>query len=363
MDMMHSIRMRPTDGSTVEIALLIPIGGSAGIFAPSCEYCAQLAVEEINAAGGLLGRRMNLRVLDGSQPSNVVAAQIETLVTVGEIDAVVGWHLSVVRRAVAPRIAGRVPYVYTALYEGGEHTPGVFLTGETPDVQLLPAMRWLADERGVRRWSIVGNDYVWPRRTALAAHEYAQRVGAEICDELFVPLSTEHFTSAISRVLASRADGVLMLLVGADAARFNRAFADVGLDDSCARLSTLVDENTLLASGASGTRGLCSTAGYFESLATPESLAFGARYNARFGADAPPLNSPGQSCYEGIKLLAELIREAGSLAVGPLVRAGGRVEYEGARGTLHLNDGHVGQPIYLAEADGLHFALVSQLTA
>jgi len=72
-----------------------------------------------------------------------VADEVGAMVAAGIVDAVVGWHISAVRQVLAPRIAGRVPYVYTALYEGGERTPGVFLVGETPSSQLLPAMRWL----------------------------------------------------------------------------------------------------------------------------------------------------------------------------------------------------------------------------
>jgi len=87
---------------------------------------------------------------------------VGALAAAGLVDAVVGWHISAVRQAVSPRIAGVLPYVYTALYEGGERTPGVCLTGEIPSRQLLPAMQWLRREQGVRRWCIVGNDYVWP---------------------------------------------------------------------------------------------------------------------------------------------------------------------------------------------------------
>ena len=255
-----------------------------------------------------------------------------------------------------------MPYVYTALYEGGERTPGVFLTGETPDVQLLPAMRWLTEERGVRRWCIVGNDYVWPRQTAALARGYAERVGTEVCDELFVPLSTEHFTQPIGRVLASRADGVLMLLVGADAARFNRQFADVGLDESCTRLSTLVDENTLLASGAEATRGLCSTAGYYESLPTPDCLAFGARYAERFGVHAPPLNSPGESCYEGDPPARRTCR-SGRRASPPGPSPERRPAWSTRERAAPCTSTKVTwqQPIYLAQADGLNFDLVTQI--
>lgn len=74
------------------------------------------------------------------------------LSTAGLVDAVVGWHHSSIRQAVAARIGGAIPYVYTALYEGGEVTPGVFLIGETPAFQLRPAVKWLRNEHGVRRW-------------------------------------------------------------------------------------------------------------------------------------------------------------------------------------------------------------------
>src|ERR687897_1121907 len=174
----------------LDVLLVIPLHGSAGIFGPSCELCAQLAVEELNAEEGVLGRELRLSVVDGSGPPEKVADEVGALVAAGLVDAVVGWHISAVRQALAPRIAGRVPYVYTALYEGGERTPGVFLTGETPSNQLLPAMQWFGNEYGVRRWCIVGDDYVWPRVTAKAARVYAALCDGEISDEVFVPLGT-----------------------------------------------------------------------------------------------------------------------------------------------------------------------------
>ena len=222
--------------SVVNVGLVVPLQGSAGIFGPSCEACADLAVAEINAAEGVLGRELRLSVIDGSRPPRKVADEVGALVAAGLVEAVVGWHISAVRQALAPRIAGLVPYVYTALYEGGERTPGVFLVGEVPSRQLLPAMRWLRLEYGVRRWSIVGNDYVWPRVTARAAHSYAQMCSGRICHETFLPLGFQNWEPTIQAVERSNADAVLMLLVGADAVTFNRAFAEAELDSRCRRL-------------------------------------------------------------------------------------------------------------------------------
>lgn len=128
--------------------------------------------------------------------------------------------------AARATVSGRAPYVYSPLYEGGERTPGVFMAGETPDRQLLPTLRWMAGELGVRTWCVVGDDYVWPLASAAVARRFAQHTAdIRILDEVFVPLGTQDFAAAVERVERSGADGVLMLLVGSDAVRFNRAFA------------------------------------------------------------------------------------------------------------------------------------------
>jgi urea transport system substrate-binding protein len=306
----------------------------------------------------VLGRELRLVPVDGGAPPRVVAAEVAALVDAGAVQGVTGWHISSVRQAVAPRIANRVPDVYTALYEGGERTAGVFLTSETPRAQLFPAIRLLGRERALRSWFIVGNDYVWPRRTARAVKQH----GVRIAGEAYVPLGTHDFAAVLRRITESEADAVLMLLVGNDAVRFNRAFARAGLDARCLRLSTLMDENMLLASGHRATHDLHSTAGFFASMITPENLDFHGRYAARFGAEAPPLGSLGESCYEGVLLLAALIRRARTLDVREIGATAGEVSYEGPRGLLRLRHRHVNQRIYLARAQGVDFDVLTELS-
>ncbi|MEU5890228.1 substrate-binding domain-containing protein [Streptomyces sp. NPDC047461] len=349
------------DASVLGVALVVPMQGPAGIFGPTCELCAQLAAEEVNRAGGVLGRELRLLPVDGGGSPREIADHVEALVELGVVQGVTGWHISSVRQALAPRIAHRVPYVYTALYEGGEHTAGVFLTSETPRDQLRPAMGLLAHERGVRRWFVVGNDYVWPRRTARAAHGYARESGGAVDGEVYLPLGTHDFEPVLRRIERSEADAVLMLLVGSDAVRFNRAFAAYGLPARCLRLSTLMDENMLMASGPSATEDLYSTAGFFASLANQDTLDFHGQYAGRYGVEAPALGSLGESCYEGVLLLAALLRRAGTLDVAAIGAAAGTVSYEGPRGLMHLRGRHVRQRIYLARADGLDFDVLTEL--
>jgi urea transport system substrate-binding protein len=351
----------PRSRDVLSMALVIPLQGPAGIFGPSCESCATLAMEEINAQGGVLGRELNLVPVDGGAAPSSVARNVDALIRAGTVEAVTGWHISAVREAVAPVIGGRVPYAYTALYEGGEHRPGVFLTGETPDLQLGPALDWFASAVGVRRWTIVGDDYVWPRRSAHTARQYLRQMGGTVCDEMFVPLGTTDFSRVLERVERSGCEAVMMLLIGDDAVEFNRSFSALGLDRDMLRFSSLIDENVLLASGADNTRGLMTSAGYFEDLATQSGLDFAAAYFDRFGADAPVLNSLGESCYEGVRLLTALMGRAGSVEVRPMTSVAEGLSYESPRGTVEVRDRHLRQRVFLAVADGLSWDVIQQL--
>lgn len=345
----------------LDIAFVVPESGPSGIYGPSCQASAKLAATEINQAGGILGREVRLCTVDGGRAPAQVADEVEMMVEFGLVEAVAGWHTSAVRKAVAPRLRGRVPYIYTAVYEGGEHTPGVFLTGETPTDQLLPAMRWMAQEMGIRNWAVVGSDYVWPRASASAVRAYAEQVRAEIRDEIFVPLGTEHFGRVVRRIERAGVQGVLMFLLGSDAVRFNRAFAQRRMHDRCVRLSSLMDENMLMATGAANTQNLYSAAGFFETLATACGLDFERRYLDMLGPTAPALASPGESCYEGISLFAQLASTARTTDVPRMTTVADMVSYEGPRGAVRVHDRHLVQRIYLARADGLKFDVLTEI--
>lgn len=350
-----------TASDAFRLGLVVPLQGPAGIYGPSCEACAQLAVEELNLGNGLLGREVELVTIDGGATPAQVADQVQALVTTGSVDALTGWHISPVRQAILGRIAGLVPYVYPTLYEGGERSPGIFLAGETPTTQVAPALRWLVREHGIERWYVVGNDYVWPRRTAQLARRYVHAAGGEVCDGRFVPLGTRDFAPVLRAIERQGAAGVLMLLVGHDAVLFNRAFAASGLDDLCVRFSPLMCEDMLLGSGAASTHDIYSAAAYFDELNTTDNCEFRDLYARRFGDTAPTLNSQGESCYEAVQLLAALLHRADSADPVEVAKVADSVGYSGPRGAVHLRDGHLQQDVYLARANGLEFDIVTAL--
>lgn len=341
----------------LRVALCVPIDGLAGIWGPSCLASAQLAQEEVNQARGIAGLPCELLLVDASDESTELERTLINLVDGGEVDAVVGMHISSVRRRIVSAVGGRIPYVYTCFYEGGEATPGLFAIGETAPRQLRPSIRWLSERARRRRWALVGNDYIWPRVSHAIAHECIADSGGEVVAETYLPFGLEDYSAVFDLLRQTRCDAVLISLVGQDAVDFNRAFGHMGLSRSVLRLSCAIEENQLLAIGADNTEGMHVALGYFATLDTDANGAFKERYHSRFGDRAPTLNSIGQSVYEGLHFLAALLDPGRR---GWAWRQSEPLAYRSARGALQCSTGVNLAPIYLARAEGHVFRVIER---
>jgi urea transport system substrate-binding protein len=346
---------------TLPIAFVVPLQGPTGIYGPSCLACGELAAEQLNAADGIAGRRVELKIVDAGRSPHVVADEVGELVDTGRVEAVAGWHISAVRQAVTRRIGGRVVYAYAAMHEGFDDTPGVFMLGERPINQLLPAAHWMRENLGVGRWAIIGNDYVFPRVTAATARLALRNTASRIVSETYVPLGTTSFGHILADLPTDEVDGVIMLLMGQDAVHFNRQFARLGLGDKLTRLSPVVEENTLLGGGASSHENLYAAAAYFDRMNTAESRELAAAYHARYGPLAPPLNAVGESCYEAIHFLARFGKTCGGVDVRSVAAMAPGTFYDSPRGLVRLDGNLLNQDVYLAAANGLEFEIQEQI--
>ena len=224
----------------IRVGLLAPESGPIGIFGPSSVNCAKLAEAEINRSGGLLGRAISLVFGDaGGSPQDVVE-QAESMIENYRVQAIVGSHISPNREALIRVIGGRVPYIYTTQYEGERYAFGVFMCGETPFQQLRPLIEWLRTNRGSRNWYVVGNDYSFPRLSIKSAKQYISDVDGALVGEEYLPLYTRDFHSVIDRIRKSRADTVLIYLVGTDSIIFNRQFGSRGSVSDVARAAPVL---------------------------------------------------------------------------------------------------------------------------
>jgi urea transport system substrate-binding protein len=344
---------------SARVALVVPVSGTLGLIGPGAINCATLAAHEINEAGGLLGRPVELTLVDGGRSAAAVAAEVAALVRTGQIHAVVGVHPSDVRMALVRVLGAAVPYVYTPPYEGGERAAGVYLAGETPARQVRPVLRWLSERDRGRRWFLLGNDYVWPRRVNAAARAYLRDLGAEVVAERYVPRGGLEPEPLLDAVTATRADALLVTLIGRDLVDFNRAFGASRLAQRVLRLCPALEENGLLGVGGDATGELYSTMGYFASVANDAGLAFVGRYAARFGPLAPVPGGHSEGCYDGMRLLAALASRAGSLATPALDAVADGTTVEGGRGRLEMHGRHLQTPVYLARAEALDLDVVA----
>ncbi|GAA1535247.1 substrate-binding domain-containing protein [Nocardioides humi] len=351
----------PRSDDVLSVAFVVPLQGPTGIYGPSCLACGELAVEQLNAGTGIAGRRVELVVVDAGRDPRLVADEVGVLVDTGRVHAVAGWHISAVRQAITRRVGGRVVYAFAAMHEGGDETPGVFMIGERPINQLLPAAHWMREELGVGRWAIVGNDYVFPRVTGATARLALEETPSEIVSETYVPLGTSDFGTVLRDLAGRPVDGVIMLLMGQDAVHFNRQFARAGLTAALPRLSPAVEENTLLAGGVAANDRLYAAAAYFDGLGTAESSALAHDYYARWGRWAPALNAVGESCYEAIWFLARVGAVCGDLTVDAVAALPSGHFYESPRGLVRLAGNLLDQDVYVAAADGLEFRVEERI--
>lgn len=343
-------------GNGLRVGLVVPVSGLLGLVGPCAINCAILAADEVNLAGGMLGRPIELVLIDGGRPQEQVAAEVGGLARTGVIDAVVGTCGSDVRIAMVRALAGRIPFVYAPPYEGGGQAPGVYFLGETPEHQLKPGLDWLIERRRARRWFMLGNDYVWPRLVHAAARRHLAAGGVTVVGERFVPYGSRNLDPVLEELVASRPDAVLLSLIGSDLVTFNRAYGAAGLPYP--RLCGALEEHGLLGIGGDATGELYGAMGYFASLVTDDSLSLGERYARRFGSNAPLLNGHGQGCYEAVLMLTALARRAGTLHVPVVDAIADGTSVVTARGRLTMRNRMVGRGAHIGRADGLDFDIV-----
>ncbi|MFE3189021.1 substrate-binding domain-containing protein [Nocardia sp. NPDC059240] len=353
--------MSPFDGNPeniFEIINIVPQQGPGGIFAPSCEAAISLALSEINSGAGILGRELRVTHIDGGREPHVVAGEVSALLATGMVAAVTGWHTSAVRRAVEQVTAGRVPYLFATDHEGSDAAApdGLFMIGADPGHQILPALDWLQRSFEARRWAIIGNDYVWPRRTAQAIR--ATLLDPELIPlEMFVPMGTRDFRRFLSDPLLDQADGIIVLLVGADVARFNLQFSRTGRSDQQVRVSPAVDENVLLAAGGGANHNLFVPSGFF--VNGPHDRERLDRYHKLHGWFAPSLTNFSNTSYEAIHTLRGMAELAGSMDVRRIQRAvADRPVIETPWGEVGFEGNQAIRPTWMARAGGVDFEIL-----
>lgn len=348
------------DKSKLRVAHFVTMTGTAGIWGPSSVNCAVLAAHQINARGGILGREVELSVIDTGAEIEDVTRDAEDIVESDGADVIVGNHISAIRMSLRKTFAGHLPYIYPSIYEGGERTPGLFAIGETPPRQARPAIAWLAERKRAQRWYLIGSDYVWPWLSHREVKSYIAETGGRVVGEDFVPLGDPDHHRYVERIRALQPDVVFISLIGLDGILFNRMFAEYGLSEKVLRLANCIDETVLLGIGAENTTNLFAAFGYFASVKTTCNEAFLMAYQKAFGDSAPIPGAVAQANYEALYFLEALARRSETLHLPSLTANASNIVYRGGRGPVGVRHRRAEMPIYFAEADGFDFKLLEK---
>lgn len=347
----------------MKIGMLHSRSGVAGMWGPSMDAAAMVGASEINAAGGILGEPVELVFADcGYTPSEALGA-VDDLVEIDGVEAIIGGHTSNNRDAISRRVASRVPYIYTAQYEGIEVGPATVAIGSVDNELLAPSLLWMKDNKRADRYFFVGNDYIWPRIALTTTRRLLRGQGSELVGHALVPTRECDYSEVLRQIANSGAQVVVLALVGMCAVEFNRAFAAAGLDQRMLRFGLIVDETVVCAIGPDATTNLFTAAHYFASTRSRVNDHFRELYHDAYGDYAPPISAANVNYYEGLHVLSRLASDIGStdsrqLAV-ELVRRSSR---PAAR---HLLDrSPIGQAprVWLGQADGAVLQVLAALT-
>lgn len=293
------------------IGLLTSKSGLGSVFAGATENMAQMAVDEVNADGGIRGRPLRLVVGDDATDAATGAAEAHRLVRAGCRTLLVTTTSATFARAAAELGPSGVLLVQTLMNEGGLGSELCVQLGERPGAQLEAAAGPLMRAAGGRRWFLAGNDYVWPHVVHAVAWRVLTERRATVVGEGLAPLGTRDFSPLIERILASGADVVLSSFVGADLVAFERQCHAMGVRARCRSLALTLEENTRERIGDAASAGLWGVSGYFEELPGDANRDFRRRYREAHGRFAPPLSSISESAYEAVHLYAAAARRAG----------------------------------------------------
>lgn len=290
------------------VGLLTSKSGPASVFAIAGESLAELAVEEINAEGGLLGRAVELVVADDATSFTQAEASTRHLLRSG-CNVIVGCCTSIGFRGMRRAAAGyTVPLIHTILNEGGRGAKHVLRWGERPLDQVRALTGAVTNSSGGRSWYLVGEDYSWGVGAHQAATRAIKEAGGTVDGVYRVPFGTADYSHVIEDIRRRRSSCVLSSLNGADDVAFQQQAFEAGLHSSTEMVSLMMDEATRERVGDAAASGIWTALGYFQALDTDLNQDLKSRYLAKFGPWAPPISTHSVSVYEAIMLYAAAVR-------------------------------------------------------
>ncbi|GJI87622.1 urea ABC transporter substrate-binding protein [Rugamonas sp. R1(2021)] len=323
----------------IKIGVPIGLSGANSVVAPGVVQSAQLAVDEINAGGGVLGRKLQLEIADDG--SGAVGAQkaFDSLVFRKKVDVIISMETSAARNAGLPIVnKGKIPYIYTSFYEGRSCSPWLFVNAWVPEQQVPPIVRYFMRDKKAQTFFLVGSDYSFGRGMLEFTRKFIESQGGKVVGEEYLPMDGTDWTAVLSKLRASKADALITSTAGgAPNVSLTKQLRATGLNPLYGNLA--VDEGTAKSMGADG-QGLYISASYVTGIDNPQNKKYLADIAKKFGADLKVPNDLSVPQYEAIYLYKAAVEKAGGTDPAKVRLALAEVSHDGPRGHVQMSKQH-----------------------
>jgi urea transport system substrate-binding protein len=296
-----------------------------------------MAIEEINAAGGVLGKKLVPIIEDGASDWPTFAEKARKLLTQDKVAAVFGGWTSASRKAMLPVFEELKGLLwYPVQYEGMESSPYIFYTGATTNQQIVPAVSWLLQNRG-KKFYLLGSDYVFPRTANQIIKSQLKAEGGQVVGEQYTPLGHTDFSTIISKIKEAKPDVIFNTLNGDSNVAFFKQLKDAGITaKDITTLSVSVAEEEIRGIGADVLAGHLAAWNYFQTTDTPENKKFVENYKAKYGKDRVT-DDPIEAGYIAVYLWKAAVEKAGTTDVEKVKAAAKGIEFKGPEGTVKID--------------------------
>ncbi len=301
-----------TQNKPVKIGILHSLSGTMAISERSVVDAALLAVDEINAGGGVIGRQILPVVVDGQSDWITFQQEAERLITEEDVSVIFGCWTSACRKMVKPVIERRDHLLfYPIQYEGLEESPNIVYTGAAPNQQIIPAVKWFLDNRG-KRFFLVGSDYVFPWAANAIIKDYLGYLGGETVGEEYILLGSKEVDDVISEIVAAKPDVIFNTINGDTNLAFFQGLASSGIDSyEIPTVSFSIAEEELRSLDSELMAGNYAVWNYFQSLDTPDNHRFVESFKRKYGEDRV-VDDAIRAGYLGLYLWAAAVESAGT---------------------------------------------------
>ena len=336
----------------IKIGIPIGLSGANSVVAPSVVQSAELAVQEINAAGGVLGRKLTLDVADDQSGAAGAQKAYDNLIFQKKVDALITMETSAARNAGLPIVArGKTPFIYTSQYEGHSCSPYMYVDAWVPDQQVAPVVDLFFDQKKAKTFFLIGSDYAYGRGMLGFSKAYIEKKGGKVVGEEYNPMDASDWTAIISKVRAANPDALILSTAGgAPNVTLTKQYKAAGITAMVGNLG--VDEGTAKSMGTDA-EGVYISASYVSSLDTPDNKKFVGALKEKFGDKLLTPNDLSVPEYEAIYLYKEAIEMAKSTDEAPVLKALGEVSFQGPRGLIKMDkEHHAALTMYLGQVQG-----------